>query len=184
MFLALVVESVATFSLSSYGYALQPIPLESTQVPNAILPRNVIIPLTLVNQIFSEITQETGTGANMTAVGNPRATRSVIYASSDNSKKATITVDQYKCSKDASSAFQQAIQKSQLPEFKSLSVPTLGQISFAGTVTRNEETHIGLGILDGYLIIGVTLAGYDASPDNIDKLVKLARTEISKAEAN
>ena len=59
------------------------------------LPRDVIVPLSEVTRLFPEITRETSTGRNLTATGNPKATRMVIYETSDGSKKVTITVDQY-----------------------------------------------------------------------------------------
>ncbi len=46
-------------------------------------------------------------------------------------------------------------------------------------MTINAETHIGLGVLDDKLIVGATLAGYDATPDNTAKLVALARMQAS-----
>ena len=107
----------------------------------------------------------------------------VIYETGDGSKKVTITVDQYASSSEASSAYQQAVQKSQsVPGFKSVRVPTLGQQSFAGTVTMGAETHIGLGALDHKLIVGATLAGYDAAPDNTAKLVAVARIQGGAAK--
>jgi hypothetical protein len=118
--------------------------------------------MSVVNRFFPEVTQEASTGQNLTAVGKPKATRSVIYTNSDSSKKVTITVDQYVSSSDASSAYQEAVQKSKnVPGFKPVSAPNLGQNAFIGTVTQGEETHIGLGALDGTLIVGATLVGYD-----------------------
>jgi hypothetical protein len=147
------------------------------------LPRNVVVPLSVVNRFFPEVTQEAGTGSNSTAVGTPKATRSVIYTTADASKKVTITVDLYESLSDASSAYQQAVQKSKIvPGFKPVSIPNLGQQSFAGSVTMGAETHVGLGALEGTLIVGVTLAGYDATPDNLAKLVDLARTEVITAK--
>ena len=43
------------------------------------------------------------------------------------------------------------------------------------------ETHIGLGTLDHKLIVGATLAGYDATPDNATKLVAVARMQGAAA---
>ncbi|MGC1323198.1 MAG: hypothetical protein WA849_13520 [Candidatus Udaeobacter sp.] len=57
----------------------------------------------------------------------------------------------------------------------------MGQKAFAGMVTMGAETHIGLGALVGKLIVGVTLAGYDATPDNVAKLVALAQKEDAAA---
>ena len=50
-------------------------------------------------------------------------------------------------------------------------------------MTMRAETHVGLGALVGKLIVGVTLAGYDATPDNIAKLVAVARKEEAAARA-
>ena len=152
--------------------------------PSGTLPRNVIVPLSEVSRLFPDITRETSTGRNLTATGNPKATRLVIYESGDGSKKVTITVDQYGSSRDASSAYkQQAVQKSQsVPGFKPVQVPRLGQQAFAGTTTMDAETHIGLGTLDHKLIVGATLAGYDATPDNPTKLVAVARMQGAAAK--
>jgi hypothetical protein len=94
----------------------------------------------------------------------------------------TITVDQYADSSDASSAYDEAVQKSRIvPGFKSLPAPNVGPHAFIGTVTQDEETHIGAGAFDGKLIVGATLAGYQATPVNIDNLIKLTRTEQQTA---
>ena len=49
-------------------------------------------------------------------------------------------------------------------------------------MTVGAETHVGLGALDNELIVGATLAGCDATPDNIVKLVALARMEDAAAK--
>ena len=142
------------------------------------------MPLNAVNRFFPEVTQEASTGQNSTATGNPKATRSVVYVTADTSKQVTISVDRYESASEASSAYQQAVQKSKIvPGFKAVAIPILGQQSFAGRVTMGAETHVGLGALDGKLIVGVTLAGYDATPDKIARLVDLARTEVTAASA-
>jgi len=86
----------------------------TTSASDSVLPRQVAVPIGLVNRFFPEVTRETSTGQNLTAVDNPKATRSVIYANSDSSKKVTITVDQYVSSADTSSAYQEAVQKSRM----------------------------------------------------------------------
>ena len=124
-----------------------------------MLPRKVVVPISTVNRFFPEVTREASTGRNLTAVANAKATRSVIYANSDNAKKVTITVDQYSTASDASSAYQEAVTKSKtVPGFKPISAENLGQNAFVGTVTQGGETHIGLGALHGTLIVGATLA--------------------------
>jgi hypothetical protein len=173
---ALSIATVGALSLACEGSS-------SSARSGTTLPRNVVVPLSVVSRFFPEITRETSTGRNLTATGNPKATRIVIYETGDGSKKVTITVDQYRSSSGASSAYQQAVQKSQsVPGFKPVPVPNLGQHAFAGTVTMGAETHVGLGALDDKLIVGATLAGYDATPDNTAKLVAVARMEDAAAK--
>ena len=174
-FAALLIATVWALSPAAYGGSSSS-PNSTKSASDFTLPRSVVVPLSVVSRFFPEVTQEASTGRNLTAAGNPTATRSVIYATSDGSKKVTITVDQYRSSSDASSAYQQAVQKSQsVPRFNPVPVPTLGQRAFAGSVTRGAETHVGLGVLDDELIVGATLAGYDAASDNTVKLVGMAR---------
>ena len=149
-----------------------------------MLPRKVVVPISTVNRFFPEVTREASTGHNLTAVANAKATRSVIYANSDSSKKVTITVDQYPTASDASSAYQEAVTKSKtVPGFKPVPAENLGQNAFVGTVTQGGETHIGLGALHGMLIVGATLAGYDPTPENTAKLISLTREEERAAKA-
>jgi hypothetical protein len=157
-------------------------PLSSaTSTPESVLPRSFVVSLSAVEEFFPEVTKEVSTGQNSTAVGNPKTTRSVIYANDDSSKKVTISVDHYENTTDAASAYEQAVEKSKIPGFKSVSVSNVGQKAFAGTVTMGAETHVGLGALVGKLIVGVTLAGYDVTPDNVAKLVSLAHKEDAAA---
>jgi hypothetical protein len=144
----------------------------------SLLPRNVVISLDDARRFFPDIAREASTGNNATAVGSPRATRSVIYATKDGSKRVTISVDRYASAADALSAYRQAVQRSQsVRGFKPLPMPNVGTRAFAGTVTQNGETHIGLGELTGTAIVGATLAGYDATPANVARLVALARAQ-------
>ena len=161
--------------------AQSPSPAEA---PDSILPRNVVVAINVVNRFFPEVTSEASTGRNLTAVLNPKATRSVIYANSDRTRKVTITVDHYATASDASSAYQEAVAKSKtVPGFKPVHAENLGQDAFVGTVTQGGETHIGLGALHDALIVGATLAGYDLTPENTAKLVALTREEERVAKA-
>jgi len=178
---ALSIAVVEALSLAAYGQSSPSIGTTSTS--DSVLSLNFVVPLSVVDEFYPQVTQEASTGQNLTAVGNPKATRSVIYANDDNSKKVTITVDQYDNSTDASSAYEQAVEKSKIPGFKPVSISNVGQKAFAGTVTMGAETHVGLGALVGKLIVGVTLAGYDATPDNVAKLVAIAHKEDAAARA-
>ena len=140
--------------------------------------------MTAVKRFFPEVTREASTDRNLTAVANAKATRSVICANNDSSRKVTLTVDEYATASDASSAYQEAVAKSKtVPGFKPVPTKNLGQNSFVGTLTQGGETHIGLGALQGALIVGATLAGYDPSPENTAKLISLTREEESAAKA-
>ena len=174
---------IAALSLTASGQS--PLPANSSTIASeSLLPRNVVVPISVVNRFFPEVTREASTGQNLTAVGNPKATRSVIYANSDGSKKVTITVDQYPTASDASSAYQEAVAKSKnVPGFKPVPGENLGPNAFIGTVTQGGETHIGLGTLHGMLIVGATLAGYDPTPENRDKLISLTLEEERAAKA-
>jgi hypothetical protein len=180
---ALLIAISGSLSLAAYGQSPSP-GSGTTKTSDSVLTRNAVIPLTLVNRFFPEVTQEASTGQNLTAVDNPKATRSVIYVNGDNSKKVTITVDQYASSSDASSAYQEAVAKSKtVPGFKPVPAENLGRNAFIGTVTQGGETHIGLGAVHGTLIVGVTLAGYDPTPDKIANLISLTREEENAAKA-
>jgi hypothetical protein len=41
----------------------------------------------------------------------------------------------------------------------------------------------GIGVLVGKMIVGVTLAGYDATPQNVTKLIALIRKENAATRA-
>ena len=151
---------------------------------NAALSRDAVVPLTVVARFFPEATQEMSTGQNATAIGKPKATRRVIYTNSDKSKKVTISVDQYSTSSEASSAYEAAVQKSKVvPGFKPLPATSLGSHAFIGTVTQGGETHIGVGALDGTLIVGATLAGYEPTSANVAKVIELTRRQQETAKA-
>ena len=174
---------IATLSLTASGQSPSAAN-SSTIASKSLLPGNVLVPISVVNRFFPEVTRKASTGENLTAVGNPKATRSVIYANSDSSKKVTITVDQYPTASDASSAYQEAVAKSKsVPGFKPVPAEALGPNAFIGTVTQGGETHIGLGTLHGMLIVGATLAGYEPTPDNIANLISLTREEEGAAKA-
>ena len=182
-FAAVVIVVIESLSLSANGQSPSPA-AGSAKASDSMLPRKVVVPISTVNRFFREVTREASTGRNLTAVANAKATRSVIYANSDSSKKVTITVDQYPTASDASSAYQEAVAKSKsVTGFKPVPAENLGQDAFVGTVTQGGETHIGLGALHGTLIVGATLAGYDPTPENTARLISLTREEERAAKA-
>ncbi|MEU8006794.1 hypothetical protein AB0B66_37025 [Catellatospora sp. NPDC049111] len=163
-------------------------PVTSATVPQAaapsatgaLLPRNVVIPLSAVQGFFPEISQELATGWNTTASGSPTATRSVAYTDSDGSKKVTISADEYATAADASAGYQKAVELSNaVPDVKAVPAPNLGEQAFAGSVTKDGQTHVGVGVLDGTMVLGATTAGYDANPENIAKLMAVVAAEVA-----
>jgi hypothetical protein len=178
-FAAVFIAVSEVFLLTADGQSPSP-----AKAADSILSSNVVVRISTVNRFFPEVTSEASTGRNLTVVANAKATRSVIYANSDSSKKVTISVDQYATASDASSAYQEAVAKSKtVPGFKPVHAENLGQDAFVGTVTQGGETHIGLGALHDALIVGATLAGYDLTPENTAKLVALTREEERVAKA-
>jgi len=103
---ALSIAVVGALSPAAYGKSSS----STTSTSDSMPPRNIVVPLSVIQRFFPEITQEATTGQNLTAAGDSTTTRSVIYATGDASKKVTVTVDQYESSTDASSAYQQAIE--------------------------------------------------------------------------
>jgi hypothetical protein len=181
-FAAVFIAVIEALSLTADGQSPSPAN-SSAKASDSMLPRKVVVPISAVTRFFPEVTREASTGRNLTAVSDTKATRSVIYANSDSSKKVTITVDQYPTASDAFSAYQEAVAKSKtVPGFKPVPAENLGQDAFVGTVTQGGETHIGLGALHGTLIVGITLAGFDPTPDKIANLISLTREEENAAK--
>jgi hypothetical protein len=176
-----LIALIGTLSSAAYGQAMSP-GAGTASASDSLLAREVVIPISTVRRFFPQVDQETSTGRNLSAVGNPKATRSVIYANSKGSKKVTITVDQYVSSSDASSAYEEAVRKSKdVPGWTPISAPNLGQNAFMASVTRGQETHIGVGALHGEFIVAITLVGYDPTPGIITKLGSMAREEEAAA---
>jgi hypothetical protein len=155
-------------------------PTSSSNAPAqpVLLPRSAVLDLPAVRHFFPQVTHEAQTGRDTTAQGTPNATRAVFFENGSGSKRVTITVDSYADAGAASSAYATALEKSKIPGFKPLKVPNLGDKTFAGTVTMGYETHVGIGVLLGNLIVGATLAGFDASQTNVSQLVDMTRAEI------
>jgi hypothetical protein len=151
-----------------------------TPLHGSVLPRDLIIPLSTVKEVLPEMSRETATGQDETAVGNPTGTRSVTYATADGSKRVVISVDQYPGPQDASPAYQQAFQASQeVPGAKGDPVSDLGQRAFLGVATQGNETHVGGGALYDDLIVTVTLQGYDGTQENRAKVIAIIRKQAA-----
>jgi hypothetical protein len=118
----------------------------TTGASAALLPRNAVVPVSVVTQYFPDVTKESSTGPNETTVGKPIASRSVVFTSADGKKKVTVSVDQYASVSDAAGAYQTAMQGSKAaPGFKPAASPDLGQEAFAGTSQVGAEMHFGVG---------------------------------------
>jgi hypothetical protein len=149
-----------------------------------LLPRAAIPPVSAVTKVFPDVTRETGTGPNETAVGAPAASRSVIFTSADGTKKVTLSVDRYASPEQAAAAFRTAVAGSRAaPGFKPAPAPKLGEEAFAGTSQVGKEMHFGLGARDGALIMSATHAGaIPVTPENTRRLVALGGETLAKAK--
>ena len=154
-----------------------------TSSGSRLLPRNVVLTLSEVEEVLPEMSQETATGEDETALGNPTSTRSVTYATDDGSQRVVVSVAQYQSSDDASSAFQEAVQGSlEAPGGEGETVSDLGEKAFIGTSAQGNETHVGGGALYGDLIVTVTLQGYDGTNKNKARVTDLIRMQAAAAK--
>ena len=169
----LSVAAIALLSVAACGDATAP-----------LLPRNIVVPVSVVTKYFPEITTEASTGPNETSVGKPIASRSVIFLSADGKKKVTVSIDQHASASDAASAYQTAVQGSKAaPGFNPAATPSLGEEAFAGTSQVGAEMHFGLGARDGRLIVSATHAGdIPVTPDNSNNLISLGGEELTTAK--
>jgi hypothetical protein len=183
----LSVAAIALLSLAACGDDSSSKTASSTTTAAAsaaLLPRNTVVPMSVVTQYFPDVTKEASTGPNETSVGKPIASRSVVFASADGKKKVTLSVDQYASASDAAAAYQTAVQGSKAaPGFKPAASPNLGQEAFAGTSQVGAEMHFGLGARDGRLIMSATHAGdIPVTPDNSNNLISLGGVELTTAK--
>jgi hypothetical protein len=178
------VLSVAAIALLSLAACGDDSSSTTTATSAALLPRNTVVPVSVVTQYFPDVTKEASTGLNETSVGKPIASRSVVFASADGKKKVTLSVDQYASASDAAAAYQTAVQGSRAaPGFKPAASPNLGQEAFAGTSQVGAEMHFGLGARDGRLIMSATHAGdIPVTPDNSNNLISLGGVELTTAK--
>ena len=180
---ALSIAAVVTLSLPACGNGSDNAERTSETSSGSTLPRNVILTLSEVREVLPEMTQETATGEDESALGNPTGTRSVTYATDDSSQRVVISVAHYQSSDDASSAFQEAVQGSlEAPGGEGETVSDLGEKAFIGTSARGGETHVGGGALYGELIVIVTLQGYDGTNKNKAKVTELIRMQAAAAK--
>ena len=147
------------------------------------LPRDVVLTLSEVKEVLPKMSQETATGEDETALGNPSGTRSVTYATDDGSQRVVTSVAQYQSSEGASSVFQEAVEGSlEAPGGEGETVSGLGEKAFIGTSAQGDETHVGGGALYGDLIVNVTLQGFDGTDENKAKVTELIRTQAAAAK--
>jgi hypothetical protein len=179
----LSIAAVVTLSLPACGNGSDNAETTTETSSGSTLPRNVVLTLGEVREVLPEMSQESATGEDESALGNPTGTRSVTYATDDGSQRVVISVAQYQSSDDASSAFQEAVQGSlEAPGGEGETVSDLGEKAFIGTSAQGEETHVGGGALYGELIVIVTLQGYDGTNENKAKVTELIRMQAAAAK--
>jgi len=180
-FVALSIATVTVFALAVPARGDEASEAPTLTSRGAVLPRDLIISLSAVKEILPEMSRETATGQDETAVGKPKGTRSVTYATADGSQRVVISIDQYPSRVQAASAYEQAFQMSEkVPGAKGEPVSDLGQQAFIGVATQGKETHVGAGALYGDLIVTVTLQGYDGTKQNKAKVTAMIRKQAAK----
>jgi hypothetical protein len=180
--LAILVAILALNARAQDEEATPPRPsVKKSAKSEPLLPQTVMLPLKAVKEAFPDVTRQLSTGPDSGALDQPKLTRAVVYASHDGAKQVTLSVDQYEYESQAVLAYQQAEQKSQLAEFESIAISNIGQQVFAGAIKRGSETQIVITTLNGTLLVGVRLAGYEDTTDNISKLAELARLQEAES---
>ena len=157
---------------------------DDTPPADTLLPRDAVVSVAVVTKYFPDVTQEASAGPNQTTAGNAVGSISVVFTSTDGTKKVTVSVDQYADNNDAAAAFQIAAEGSKsAPGFKPAPAPPLGEEALAGLSQVGAEQHFGLGARDGQLIISATHAGtIPVTSENSAKLVDLGREELINAK--
>jgi hypothetical protein len=178
----LLIAAVVALSLPACGNGNAIAESTSEIASGATLPLNAVLTLGEVRQLLPEMSQEAATGADETALGNPRDTRSVTYATDDGSRRVVISVAQYQSAQDASSAYRVAVQGSlAAPGGAGEALSNVGEQAFIGVSSQGDETHVGGGALYGDLIVSVTLQGYDGTTENRARVTALIRMEAAAA---
>jgi len=178
---ALPLALVVALSLPAWADAGKRAHSRSKPSNRPTLPRHALISLKAVRVVLPEMVRETAAGANRTAIGHPTGTGRVTYATASGSQRVVISVDRYRSAGAASSAYQQALRKSEeVPGASSGEVVSgLGDQAFIGVVTQGDETHVGGGALYGDLIVTVTLQGYNGTKAYKDKVAELIRKQAA-----
>jgi hypothetical protein len=176
------IAAVVALPLPAFGNGNDDSEATSQVASGATLPRNVVLTLSEVQQVLPEMSQETATGEDETALGTPRGTRGVTYATADGTRRVVISVAQYQTGQDASAVYGAAVQGSlAAPGGAGEAVANLGEQAFLGVSSQGDETHVGGGALYGDLIVNVTLQGYDGTTENRGRVAELIRMEAAAA---
>lgn len=147
------------------------------------LRRDMFVSLDVVKESFPEVSRYS-LQPHANAAGNLVASGMVDYATKDGAQKVRLSVDQYQNAAESLVAYQDASQKSQAAESNPIAISNVGQQVFAYTMPQGSGTSVAITSLDGGLIIGAILNGYEATTDNIAKLADLTRKEVAQAHAH
>ena len=179
---AACLAAVLVGALSLQARAQEPVGDAGTasSPPEVTVRHDMFVSLKTVRDFFPTITR-TNAEEGSTGPGKPEATRTVAYTTADRGQRVALTVAEYDTAGDALSGYQEALSKSQSSELNPIAISNVGQQVFANTITQGGATSVVMTSLDGSLIVGATMAGYEASTDNISKLAGLVRAEVTQA---
>ena len=176
---------LGTLSVHGYGQELPSNdPTTTTTASDAALSRNMMVSVKVIKEFFPAINRLQSSEPDEAPVGKPAGTRTAIYTTKDGSKKVILSVGQYGNPGDALTAYQETVKRMQVPELAPIAVSNVGQNVFAGILTQGDETRVSMNTLDGDLLVGATLSGFEASTENIGRLAELTRKELAQAKAH
>jgi len=129
----LLIAAVVALSLPASGYGNDNSESTRQTASGSTLTSNAVLTLSEVKQVLPEMSQETASGQDETALGNPSDSRSVTYATADGAQRVVISVAQYQSADVASSAYREAVQGSlEAPGGTGGAVCNVGDAGFVG----------------------------------------------------
>jgi len=147
----------------------------------AVLPDNAVIPLSAVQQVFPTLSVSLTGGHDPRALGAPLATRRAQFAEPTAIPRLTVTVAEYVSEDDAFTTFTDLIEVLRnTPGSVGLGRPDVGQDSRANVIRpRTGPLVVTVAARKWRMIIQVSTTRSTYSRDHLERLVKLARQQVS-----
>ena len=180
----MVTVLAVALSVPAFGQEQPTNDANGASASDTTLSRNMLVSVKVVKEFFPAIARLEGSEENRSAVGQPAASRTAVYTTKDAAKKVILSVGQYANLGDALTAYQETVKTIQVPELTPIALSNVGQDVFAGIVSEGNDTRVTINTLDGDLLVGATLTGFEATTANIAKLADLTRRELAQAKSH